>query len=269
MKYSEVQKANAESLKLYKTPTGPHFKFAIAGVDFDKDICQVNGEWSNIRSVLISILNRQICVTNLRVLSAWKGFGKEFEYYNAGVLNKPSNKVLFASADFYTDDGAEAIAQEYLADIEHATFDGVDAYKSAYSILDEYVNDDYCDLCGNMDTERTNPILVLMRIKRWNGVVYGYKVVKPRNWHDIFGSYGCDSFAYYVDRYNLNFIGYHHDSDCVPNTGILRECKPGVDLTSDQLDVIIQKYEKGDAGNILSRYTQSLRPHFTKVFGFK
>lgn len=269
MTYKEVQRANADSLQKYnsKSKTAPYFKFTIHDVDLTKNACVVNGEYSNIQSVLVSILNRKICVTNLRSLSKWAGFDKPFEYYSTSVLNKPSNRVLFATTDFYTQEGQEAIVQDCLDNEDYVDLE--DSEVNNFQIMDDYEHDEYYDLCTNMNSSaKPNDILVLMRIKRWNGVHCGYKIIKPRDWRDVFGSYGCDGFAYYVDRYNLHFIGYHHDSDGTPNTGIIREIKPGVQLTDNQLTAIMNQFEVGETSDTLTRLTRSLKPYFTKVYGF-
>lgn len=265
MTYSEVKRANTTGLKLFAENKGsgvPKFKFQIKGVDFENGLCQVNGEWQDIQKLLVAILNRQLCVVNLQVLKGWGKFEKDFVYYNDEALNSQKNKVLYATAGFFTDDGVKHILKDYDHNISKMTQD------EYYDIFNDYVIQDYSDLCDNMYNKRVGDVLVLMRVKTWQGVRYGYKVIKPRNWEDILGSYGCDDYAYYVDRFNLIFKGYHHDSDCTPNMGILREVKPDVELTDERLNKIIKAYEAGDASNILSRYTTSLRVPFAEVFGW-
>ena len=264
MTYSELKEANATGLKLYAEHGGkeyPKFKFQVKGVDFKKGLCLINGEWQKIRNTLNSIMNKQICVTNPQVFKDWSKFDKELVYYNDSDLNNPKNTVLFATAGFYTEDGVN----DWLNDGHRGTFEVEPEMRSSY--LNYMLQMSYDDLCTIMNNRKVGTVLVIMKVKTWQGIHYGYKLINTTDWRDILGAYGCDDYAFYVDRYNLLFKGYHHDSDGVPNEGLIRVVKPNMKLTDACMDKIMKAYAAGEAGTLLSRYTTSLRPVIEEAHG--
>lgn len=264
MTYNEFKQANAAGLKLYAEHGGkgyPKFKFRVKEVDFEHGICLINGEWQKIRDTLIAVMNKQICVMNPQVFRNWSKFDKEIVYYKDSDLNSPKNMVLFATAGFYTEDG---VNDRLNGDSRGVVIKETNA---RYDYFNSMIQMDYDDLCTIMGNGSVGTVLVIMKIKTWQGIRYGYKLINPTDWRDILGVYGCDDYAFYVDRYNLLFKGYHHDSDGVPNEGLIRVVKPDMKLTDACMDKIMKAYAAGEAGALLSRYTTSLRPVIEEAHG--
>lgn len=271
MTYAQMCDANAIGLKKYTARTAdkhtaddmftPHFCFKVMGINYEKNLCLINGEWQSLSKTIENVYKQQICITNPQIFKAWAGFDNKNAFYINSYLNKATNHTLFATENMYSKNGAKAIVQSYMD--EHPG----DTKRPHCDILSEYVQMDYVDLCVNMSTEPVGDVIILMRVKTWNAVRWGYKLVNTHNWRDILGCYGCDDFAYYVDGYNLHFVGYHHDSDTTPNIGVLREIKQGVQMTDVVAQRLLQKCETGEQSSLLSRYTTSLKPYFKNVYG--
>ena len=265
MTYNEFKQANKAGLKAYAEHGGkgyPKFRFQVKEVDFEHGLCLINGEWQKIQATLTAVMNKQICVANPQVFRNWVKFEKELVYYSDDDLNNPKNKALFATAGFYTNEGMDNILN---GDARGAEITDANA---RYAYFNDMLQMDYDDFCALMGNRPLGTLLVIMKMKTWQGIRYGYKLITPTDWRDVLSAYGCDDYAFYVDRYNLLFKGYHHDSDCVPNEGLIRAVKPDVNLTNAQMDKIMKAYAAGDAGALLSRYTTSLRPLIAEMNGF-
>lgn len=188
------------------------------------------------------------------------------KYYTDEVLNKPGNHVLFCTAGMYSEEGARDIVSEFCED------DGVSSNKldarTIYAGLQRYVSMDYDDVVGNFKQVVTNPVVVCMRTKLWDCTKVGIKVIEPCGFSALLSNYGCDEYAFYYDRYNLHFIGYHHDSNCTPNTGVLRE------LTSEALWKLgsaqafsARYFDSINKEEYLKRNTRSLIPYIYDMYG--
>lgn len=259
MTFKEFCDINAKYRKAFEKHLNgaPLFCFELRDVDLKEGLCLVNGEYTPIKKVITSITQKhEICITNPYVLSQYSGFAVDTSFYDISVLNK--NRTLYASADFFTSYAENKIVKDFCENNDMDVSSISDATKS--DIIDDYTGMCYDDLRMNLTLNSNVDVLVIMKIKRWNGVHYGYKVISAGS--GIFGAYGCDSFAYYMDRYNVRFIGYHHDSDTIPNEGLLRVIKKDVSLSDKVLNNMLDKINTGeDYSALLSRYTESLNKY--------
>lgn len=128
-----------------------------------------------------------------------------------------------------------------------------------YEINDEYLDDERINL-----NIRTNGIVALGDIGRWNGRVSGYKEIKSGNIADCLYS-DCDYCHWYVDRYkNFRMTGHHHDGT---NYVLYREWKDGI--TEEQKENFLDKAYYGKlTKNDISRYTKSLGKKIAEVYGW-
>lgn len=130
-------------------------------------------------------------------------------------------------------------------------------------VMNAYIEQDYDDLLINFSKKFSGRVLIFMNVKTWQGVRQGFKEIPDCSIRDIVQPFGCEEFAIYTDSYNICFIGYHHDSDGVPNKGIFRAIRPNQYHRSvDSLGASILKSKYA-----LSTYTTSLKPIIDNVYG--
>ena len=188
------------------------------------------------------------------------------KYYTDEVLNKPGNHVLFCTAGMYSEEGARDIVAEFCED-DGVPADKLDA-RVIFEGLQRYVSMDYDDMVGNFKRVAANPVVVCMRTKFWNCTKVDIKVIEPCGFSSLISNYGCDEYAFYYDRYNLHFMGYHHDSNGTPNTGILRELTSEALLKFGSAQAFSARYfDSTNKEEYLKRNTKSLIPHIYDVYG--
>lgn len=154
--------------------------------------------------------------------------------------------------------------EDWKADLEEE-YPNADGYDEEYriermfEINDEYLDDERINL-----NIRTNGIVALGDIGRWNGRVSGYKEVGDKISDCLYDSC-CDYCHWYVDRYkNFRMTGHHHDGT---NYVLYREWKDG--LSDEQKENFLNKVYYGKLSkNDISRYTQSLGKKIAEVYGW-
>ena len=114
----------------------------------------------------------------------------------------------------------------------------------------------------NLGTKSLNAhVLVACEVGRWNGRVYGAKTLSCHKLSDILNwNFGCDEYALYYDRYNVHFLGSHHDG---VNRGVLREIKEDYDPS----EIAYRYVNNTDKSAVLSKYTKSLTPYLKQIYG--
>lgn len=188
------------------------------------------------------------------------------KYYTDEVLNKPGNHVLFCTTGMYSREGARSIVSEFCED-KGVSFDNLDT-STINAWLKRYVAMDYDDAVANFKQVATNPVVVCMRVKFWNSVKVGVKVFEPCGFSSLISDYGCDEYALYYDRYNLHFIGYHHDGNGEPKTGVLRELTGEALLKLGSAQAFLTRYyDSVNKEEYLKRNTKSLIPYIYDVYG--
>ena len=153
------------------------------------------------------------------------------------------------------EDWKEYLEEEYP---DEDGYDEDDRWNRMYEINDEYFDDEIANL-----NIRTNGIIAIGDIGRWNGRVSGYKEVGDRISDCLYSE--CDYVKWYVDRYkNFRMTGHHHDGT---NYVLYREWKDGI--TEEQKENFLDKAYYGKLSkNDISRYTQSLGKKIAEVYGW-
>ena len=96
----------------------------------------------------------------------------------------------------------------------------------------------------------------------WHGRTQAYKIIS-RNIADCF-DVGDDYNEYYCDAYDFKAKGIHHDGT---NYYTFRVWKEG--LTDEQKENFLDKMYHGKATTKdITRYTSSLRPYISAVYGW-
>lgn len=143
-------------------------------------------------------------------------------------------------------------------DLDHEDIDEGKVWDIAYDLNNDYLDGERINL-----NIRTNDIIAIGDIGRWNGRVRGYKKIGD-NIKDCLYSDG-DVVTWYCDRYNFRATEHHHDGT---NYILYRERRDGV---SDYAwDNFCDKLYYGKAtGKDIARYTRSLRPYIANVYGWR
>lgn len=155
--------------------------------------------------------------------------------------------------------------EDWKADLEkdYPDEDGYDEeyrIERMYEINEEYLDDERMNL-----NIRTNGIVALWDIGKWNGRANGYKEIKSGNIADCLYDSCCEYCHWYVDKHgNFCMIGYHHDGI---NYVLYREWRDGI--TKTQKDNFLTKAYCGTlTKNDVSRYTKSLGKKIAEVYGW-
>lgn len=180
------------------------------------------------------------------------------KYYNTDVLNDAVT-VLYATRGFYTEEGIDTIVREFY---DYSENSNISEY-ARERLFDDYLDMEYEDLITNFENGFKVLSILIMEVKTWRGVRTGFKILNPCTIREVIQGYGCDDFAIYLDNYNIKFIGYHHDSDGIPNKGTFREIvkMPG------NMDLNTLGYKILNVRSATSTYTASMRKYIFDVFG--
>ena len=112
-------------------------------------------------------------------------------------------------------------------------------------------------LCDDLKNLGDNEFIAIGSVGRWNGTVYGKKLLHGKDLTSIFELLE-DSFELYSDGYNIHFVTYHHDGT---NHFIIRMFK---NVTDEQKETFLNtKTTKSKT----SKYTVSVLPYFNYIFG--
>jgi len=120
-------------------------------------------------------------------------------------------------------------------------------------------NNNYLDyLKGELETIKTNFILLVGSLGRWNGAKQAYKLIDINTLDKVIGVgvSDCDYIEYYTEGNKLNVIADHHDGT---NLFTIRELKSNID--SDHLDELLYNRvmnNKPLSDNYLNKYTKNL-----------
>lgn len=120
-----------------------------------------------------------------------------------------------------------------------------------------YIEDERANLDISLDT----PVIALAEIGAWDGVKYGYKLLRP-NVNSIF-SISEDINTYYADAYNIRATCVHHDG---ANHILYRSLKKNISI--DQLEKILYDNKYKLSSQQISRYTDSLLPYVKQMYGW-
>lgn len=129
----------------------------------------------------------------------------------------------------------------------------------AYETNDYYLDDERV----NLDIQLDDEIIVIGELGLWNGRVSGYKIIKSGNIKDCLC---CDDdyVEWYCDRYDMRGTGIHHDGR---NYYLYRTWKNGI--TEQQKENFLERiYYKKSAHKDILRYTRSIRPYISAVYGW-
>lgn len=162
-------------------------------------------------------------------------------------------------------DGYKEMLQEILSlsDEEFAAMTDEQKEQACYEVVAEDKNITLDDERYNLDIQLSNDIIVIADLGLWNGRKQGYKIIESGNIKDILSS-EADYVKWYSDGYNIRCDAHHHDGT---NYYLYREFK---DITETQKENFLEKIYNGEeiTSNILSRYTRSILPPVSKVYGW-
>ena len=115
----------------------------------------------------------------------------------------------------------------------------------------------------NLDIHLNNEIIVIADLGLWYGRRCGYKIIVSGNIKDCLSS-DDDYVEWYCDRYDMRGTGIHHDGR---NHYLYRTWKDN--LSEEQKYKFLNKLYEGDATHEdILRYTNSIRPYISKVYGW-
>ena len=153
--------------------------------------------------------------------------------------------------------------EEWKADLEEnypdeEGYSEEDRIDLMYDINNEYIADERMNL-----HIKTNGIVAIGDIGRWNGRVTGYREMGQYLDDCLYSD--CDYVTWYIDRYgNFRMDGIHHDGN---NHYLYREWKDG--LSDEQKDNFLNKVYYGSVTKRdISRYTKSLGKRIAEVYGW-
>lgn len=136
-------------------------------------------------------------------------------------------------------------------------------YEAAYD--QNYL--EFEDLMVNMDIRLPGEVIEIGTIGRWNGRFNGYKEHHTHVLKNVFTP-NVDGMSYnewYVDRYNLHHKESHHDGT---NYTFYRMFRP--ELTEYQKAMFeTALYEGKCSDRMLRRYTVSVKPYISNIFGWR
>lgn len=158
--------------------------------------------------------------------------------------------IIWSNFTDYVDDFYNALIESQDEDEE------ID-WEDAWNANDDCLRDERDNL-----NIKTNDIICIGDIGRWNGRVADYKLI-GNNISKCLSS-DCDYVEWYCDRYNLRATGAHHDGT---NHYLYRERKDNINDT--QWDNFLDKIYYGKCtSKDISRYTKSLKSRIAKVYGW-
>lgn len=111
-----------------------------------------------------------------------------------------------------------------------------------------------------------NPVIVYGQLGRWNGSFSAHKFLDVENIGECIDASLDDQVEYYVQEGELQVNTANHDAS---SHYYLRELKDGISI--DKLDELIYNAsrQKRDVNALIKRYTKSLAPAISKVYGWK
>ena len=130
----------------------------------------------------------------------------------------------------------------------------------AAEVCDSYLEDEKCNLSGI----KTNEIVCLAEIGRWNGTVSGWKELKSIDACFDCVTEDCDTVCFFCDKEDFRAVGYHHDGY---NRYLFRERRDGI--TAEQWELFVDKlYNFKLCDATIEKYTQSISPKIAAVYGW-
>lgn len=111
-----------------------------------------------------------------------------------------------------------------------------------------------------------NPVIVYGQLGRWNGHFPAHKFLNVENIGECIDASLDDQVEYYVQDGELQVDTANHDAS---SHYYIRELKDGISI--DKLDELIYNAskQKRDVNALIKRYTKSLAPAISKVYGWK
>lgn len=147
-----------------------------------------------------------------------------------------------------------------LSDKEMEEISDDDVSMWAYEINAFYLDDERANLDIKLDEE----IVVIADLGLWDGRHRGYKTIDSGNIKDCLSDEDCIYAEWYCDRYDMRFTGSHHDGT---NHYLYRVFKSG--LSETRKENFLEKLYTGKATRKdITRYTDSIRPYISKVYGW-
>lgn len=168
-------------------------------------------------------------------------------------------KTLVYTNDISSEEFKEML-RDYMTDEEVSSM----SYDELYDRMSEYLDNEYAQVCEDLDRQFDMPILVIADLGLWNGRHKGSTLIRSGRLSDCFRT-NCDCATWYVDgRKNLRCDASHHDGN---NHYLYRVFKPGVSDT--QIKNLQYKIADGTATSTdISRLTSRVGDAIAKIYGF-
>lgn len=123
-----------------------------------------------------------------------------------------------------------------------------------YVALDDYLDAER----ENLDVDVGGTIVVFGCIQRWNGTVYGYKVLDGTRLSDVLQFFPDDDYAeWYVEDGELRGCGAHHDGTNLYTYRVMKDQELADRLSHEFIDY-----------NEVLRNTQPLGDMVSKIYGW-
>lgn len=168
-------------------------------------------------------------------------------------------KTLVYTNDISSEEFTEML-RDYMTDEEVFSM----SYNEFYNRMSEYLDNEYAQVCEDLDYQFDMPILVVADLGLWNGRHKGSALIRSGRLSDCFHT-NCDCATWYVDgRKNLRCDASHHDGN---NHYLYRVFKP--DVSDTQIENL--QYKIADdtvTGADISRLTSRVGDAIAEIYGF-
>ena len=168
--------------------------------------------------------------------------------------------LIWSNCDFDYD-GARIDYQDLheLTDEEMEEISDYDIYLWYDEANNMYLDDER----ANLNIQLHDEIIVIGDLGLWYGRRSGYKMIKSGNIADCL--YPDDVYTeYYCDAHDFRAIGIHHDGT---NYYLYRVWKENLTLTQKE-NFLYKLYHGKATQKDITRYTKSLRPYISAVYGW-
>lgn len=130
-----------------------------------------------------------------------------------------------------------------------------------YEMVDEFIQNDYAALLEDLNIQFSNSLVLIAKLRLWNGIKDGLKFIDSGNLADaIKEASNYDDITVRISDTDLIIEGTHHDG-----TNVIRIRELRSEMDRDRLENALYKNKNFDQAII--RYTRSIVPTVSGAIG--
>lgn len=131
-----------------------------------------------------------------------------------------------------------------------------------YELNNDYLDDERV----NLDIQKSQPIIAIADIGRWNGRAIGYKIIDSGNISDCLQmSKDCEYGEWYINEFgDLHLTEHHHDGTNYLRYRVFKETVTEQDIEEFELAI----FERNLTEELIDKYTDRLGDDIASVYGF-